>query len=145
LADLMQAAPVVEYDTGPVIGADAPPPPPMSGPPPPPVSSPKVDLLSQIQAGKALKKKTEPEWVQILDENSGAYYYEHKVTGESVWEAPASFVPAEASTGSSSSSVLPGAGAQAMENQLKSTLDRYRQFVRDDEDDVKECGDDEWD
>jgi len=147
LSELAPVSAVVEYDTGPVVGAAAPPPPPMSAGPPPPPAAPKVDLFSQIQAGKALRKaNAEPDWVQILDTNSGAYYYEHKTTGESTWDAPASFVPAAGTGATSSSAASSGLGqGVAMENQLKNTLDRYRQFVQDEEDDVGECADEEWD
>jgi hypothetical protein len=118
-------APVLQYDV-PVVGSAAPPPPPMSAPAAPAAAAPKTDLLSQIQAGKALRSaNAQPDWVQILDPASGAYYYEHKVTGESVWEAPASFVPAAAGSVPSG-----GVGGQAMEDKLKNTLDRYRQFGR---------------
>lgn len=127
----------LQYDI-PIVGAAAPVPPPMV-PSAPAVSSPKQDLLSQIQAGKALKS-TEPQWRQILDPSSGAYYYEHKTTGESTWDAPSSFIPAPGAPNASAA-----AGPARVEDKLKQTLDRYRQFVQDEEDDVQECGDDEWD
>ena len=85
--------------------------------------APRDEPVTQIQTGKALRN-AQPEWLQVLDPASGAYYYEHKTTGESVWEAPSSFVPAGAS-GASSSGV--GSG-EVLQDKLKSTLDRYRQF-----------------
>ena len=34
-----------------------------------------------------------PEWLQLYDESSEAYYYQHQTTGETSWDEPASFVP----------------------------------------------------
>lgn len=114
-------APILVYDV-PVIGSGAPPPPPMSiAPPPAPVIA-------------------RPQWQQILDPASGAFYYENLRTGQSTWDEPSSFLPAP--TGGS---ILTGANGASHEAKLKNTLDRYRQFVQDDEDNVKEVPDDEWD
>ena len=157
------AAPTLEYDIPDAAYSVAPPPVPPSAPPMSPAStkstSPKpVNLLTQIQQGKQLRS-TQPQWVQILDPASGAYYYQHKVTGESTWEQPAEFVAANGNTSTSSHNTNGSSGGSGsgsgggggvfggrMEDNLKATLDRYRAFVQDDADEVEEeCPDDEWD
>ena len=54
------------------------------------VAAAKVDV--EALAKKNSEVLPDANWVENLDPNSGMHYYWHKVTNETVWEKPASFI-----------------------------------------------------
>lgn len=52
------------------------------------------DAVLAMDASEAMNELPQPqhEWVQLLDESSGTFYYANIVTRDTSWEAPPSFM-----------------------------------------------------